>query len=382
MSLAHGSLFSGIGGTCLAIEGALGTDTIWHVEYDKACQEVLASHWPGVPCYGDVTTLDFTELAPVDVLSASYPCQPFSHAGKRKGTNDDRHLWPYVAGAIRVLRPRLVVLENVAGHLSLGFDEVLCDLAKMGFDAEWGIVRASDVGAPHRRERLFIVAHPSKPERRDPKHDRVGTSIGPATELGERSGSRSSGPVAPYSHSPRLEGHRGLHLPRQVDPAPRDSATRRGTMGYLRTRNRQVGSRPRTTSARTHRREAATQPRFRSVDDGPTRELAPRDTHSATQAMRQRRGPAAGRIRAQGAGEPVQRCRGGGVTCEHLGTPERDVDRRRLRVLAKPRNNKAVGRDYHHDGDHPRSDLVRLLVEAHGSQSGQRIGEPTAIVHC
>ena len=161
VSWTHGSLFSGVGGTCLAIEGALGADTIWHVEYDKACQEVLANHWPGVPCYGDVTTLDFTELAPVDVLSASYPCQPFSHAGKRKGTNDDRHLWPYVAGAIRVLRPRLVVLENVAGHLSLGFDEVLCDLAEMGFDAEWGIVRASDVGAPHRRERLFVVAYPS-----------------------------------------------------------------------------------------------------------------------------------------------------------------------------------------------------------------------------
>jgi DNA (cytosine-5)-methyltransferase 1 len=155
-------LFSGVGGTCLAIEDALGADTIWHVEYDKACQGVLANHWPGVPCYGDVTTLDFTELEPVDVLSASYPCQPFSHAGNRKGTEDERHLWPYVAAAIRVLRPQLVVLENVAGHLSLGFDKVLCDLAEMGFDAEWGIVRASDVGAPHRRERLFVVAYPSE----------------------------------------------------------------------------------------------------------------------------------------------------------------------------------------------------------------------------
>lgn len=89
------------------------------------------------------------------------PCQPFSTAGKRKGTDDERHLWPYVRDAIRALRPRLVVLENVRGHLSLGFDAVLADLAAVGMSARWGVVRASDAGAPHGRARLFIVAWPS-----------------------------------------------------------------------------------------------------------------------------------------------------------------------------------------------------------------------------
>ena len=86
------------------------------------------------------------------------PCQPFSTAGKRKGTKDERHLWPYVRDAIRALRPRLVVLENVRGHLTLGFDAVLTDLAALGMSARWGVVRASDAGAPHGRARLFIVA--------------------------------------------------------------------------------------------------------------------------------------------------------------------------------------------------------------------------------
>ncbi len=86
------------------------------------------------------------------------PCQPFSTAGKRKGTKDERHLWPYVRDAIRALRPRLVVLENVRGHLTLGFDVVLADLAALGMSARWGVVRASDAGAPHGRARLFIVA--------------------------------------------------------------------------------------------------------------------------------------------------------------------------------------------------------------------------------
>ena len=93
------------------------------------------------------------------------PCQPFSAAGQRKGTDDERHLWPYFAEAIRVLRPRYVFLENVAGHRSMGFGSVLGDLAAMRYDAQWCSVRASDVGAPHRRERLFVLA--TDTQRRD-----------------------------------------------------------------------------------------------------------------------------------------------------------------------------------------------------------------------
>src|SRR5690606_27324917 len=94
-----------------------------------------------------------------------YPCQPFSVAGKRKGTSDARHLWPYIARALRVLRPRSAFFENVANHLRLGFADVLADLAALGFDAAWATVRASDVGAPHRRERLFVLAVATDPDR-------------------------------------------------------------------------------------------------------------------------------------------------------------------------------------------------------------------------
>lgn len=88
------------------------------------------------------------------------PCQPFSQAGHRKGTNDERHLWPHVYRAIRVLQPRIAFFENVSNHVAIGLDAVLCDLAEIGWNAQWACVRASEVGAPHHRERLFILAYP------------------------------------------------------------------------------------------------------------------------------------------------------------------------------------------------------------------------------
>lgn len=157
-----GSLFSGYGGLDLAVQSVLGGEVAWHVEYDKAPSRILDHHFPGVPNYGDVTKLDFTSIEPVDVLTGGYPCQPFSHAGLRKGTDDDRHLWPHVLRAIREMGPRLAVLENVRGHLSLGFDTVLADLASVGWSARWGVVRASDAGACHQRARLFILAYPER----------------------------------------------------------------------------------------------------------------------------------------------------------------------------------------------------------------------------
>jgi DNA (cytosine-5)-methyltransferase 1 len=156
-----GSLFSGYGGLDMGVQSVLGGEVVWHVEYDKAPSKILAHHWPDVPNFGDVTTLDFTKVEPVDILTGGYPCQPFSHAGNRKGTKDDRHLWPHVLRAIREMGPSLAILENVRGHLSLGFDVVLADLASVGWSARWGIVRASDAGACHQRARLFIIAYPS-----------------------------------------------------------------------------------------------------------------------------------------------------------------------------------------------------------------------------
>jgi len=153
-----GSLFSGAGGLDMAVEEVFGGEVIWQCELDKAASKVLAYRYPCAPNLGDITAVDWSTVETPDVLCGGYPCQPFSAAGQRKGTDDDRHLWPYFANAIRHLRPRFAVLENVAGHRSMGFDSVLADLAEARYDAQWCSVRASDVGAPHRRERLFILA--------------------------------------------------------------------------------------------------------------------------------------------------------------------------------------------------------------------------------
>jgi DNA (cytosine-5)-methyltransferase 1 len=159
--LRIGSLCSGYGGLDLGVMEVLGGQVAWHVEYDAAPSKILQHHWPTVPNYGDLTVLDWSTLPPVDVITAGYPCQPFSIAGKRKGADDERHLWPYIKDAIRQLRPRLVVLENVRGHLTLGIDRVLGDLAELGYDTRWVCLPASAAGAPHRRERIFITAHPA-----------------------------------------------------------------------------------------------------------------------------------------------------------------------------------------------------------------------------
>lgn len=153
-----GSLFSGIGGLDLGLERA-GMTVIWQSEIDPYACRVLRKHWPDVPNLGDITTIDWSTVEPVDLICGGYPCQPFSTNGHRRGTDDERHLWPHVAAALRVLRPRWALFENVPGHLSLGFDAVLADLAELGFDVEWSTVSACAMGAPHTRERLYIVAH-------------------------------------------------------------------------------------------------------------------------------------------------------------------------------------------------------------------------------
>ena len=152
-----GSLFSGYGGLDLAVGG----DLAWYSEIEPAAIKVMEAHHPGVPNLGDITKVDWAEVEPVDVITGGYPCQPFSNAGSRKGTKDERHLWPCVRDAISAIRPKRVVLENVRGHLTLGFETVLADLADLGCSARWGLVRAADAGAPHNRARLFIVANPA-----------------------------------------------------------------------------------------------------------------------------------------------------------------------------------------------------------------------------
>lgn len=153
-----GSLCSGYRGLDMAIEEVFGGTTAWVSDVDPGANKILAHHWPTTPNIGDLTTAKWDDIEPVDILCGGYPCQPFSNAGLRKGTADARHLWPFIAGALRVLRPRIAIFENVANHLRLGFDTVLRDLADLGFDAEWVVVRADEVGAPHQRRRLFFLA--------------------------------------------------------------------------------------------------------------------------------------------------------------------------------------------------------------------------------
>lgn len=157
-----GSLFSGIGGIDLGLERA-GWTCRWQVEIDDYCRRVLSKHWPDVPKHGDVRELTGSELEPVDLVAGGFPCQPVSHAGRRRGTADERWLWPEFRRVLGLLRPRFILVENVPGLLTVNggaaFGEILGDLAALGYDAEWENLPAAAFGAPHLRYRVFLVAY-------------------------------------------------------------------------------------------------------------------------------------------------------------------------------------------------------------------------------
>ena len=144
----------------MAVEAYYEAETVWVSEFDKYASKVIEARI-NKPNLGNLKVINWAELEPIDILTAGYPCQPFSQAGLRKGVEDERHLWPYIKTAISTLRPSYVILENVRGHFGLGFREVLSDLTSIGYDVRWTLIRASEVGAPHRRERLFILAYPN-----------------------------------------------------------------------------------------------------------------------------------------------------------------------------------------------------------------------------
>ena len=162
--LTHLSTFSGIGGLDLAAEGA-GFRTVGQCEWADYPHAVLEKHWPDVPKWKDIRTLtkesfyERTGLDTVTVLSGGFPCQPFSTAGKRRGKEDDRYLWPEMLRVISEIRPSWVVGENVAGLVSLALDTVLSDLESIGYACQTLIIPACAVDAPHRRDRCAIVAY-------------------------------------------------------------------------------------------------------------------------------------------------------------------------------------------------------------------------------
>jgi DNA (cytosine-5)-methyltransferase 1 len=186
-TLTIGSLFSGIGGLELGLERAGLGPVLWQVEQDDYCRRVLARHWPNARRHVDVKEVSADELEHVDIVCGGFPCQDISHAGRGAGLDGERSgLWSEYVRLIRALRPRYVVVENVSALIARGLDRVLGDLAELGLDAEWSMLSACAMGAPHTRERLFIVAHshgldgPARVGSRDrrlqsvqPRHDRA-----------------------------------------------------------------------------------------------------------------------------------------------------------------------------------------------------------------
>jgi DNA (cytosine-5)-methyltransferase 1 len=160
------SLFAGIGGFDLGLERTGGFETVAFCEIDKKAQQVLRKHWPKVPIYDDVTSLTAERLdadgIAVDVICGGFPCQDISLAGRGAGIEGERSgLWGEYARLVREIRPRFVIVENVSALLGRGLDRVLMDLAASGYDAEWECLGAYHVGAPHIRDRLWIIAYPN-----------------------------------------------------------------------------------------------------------------------------------------------------------------------------------------------------------------------------
>jgi len=168
--MRHVDLCSGIGGFALGFQWAgLSPQPQLFCDIEPWCRKILQQHWPNVPVASDVKELasDPERFVPdCDILTAGYPCQPFSFAGKRKGEEDDRHIWPHILKIIAFKRPTWCIFENVYGHISLGLDSVLSDLEAEGYTTRTFVVPACGVNAPHKRNRLWIVAYTNSPRQR------------------------------------------------------------------------------------------------------------------------------------------------------------------------------------------------------------------------
>ena len=162
--LRHLDLFSGLGGFSLGLEATGGFETVAFCDIEKFSRKVLKKHWPNVKQYKDIKELTYEQikedtLAPIDIITGGYPCQPFSVAGSQRGEKDKRHLWPDMFRIVKECKPTWVIGENVSGHIKLGLDTVLQDLESEGYTVRAFSISASSVGANHQRERVWIIAH-------------------------------------------------------------------------------------------------------------------------------------------------------------------------------------------------------------------------------
>jgi DNA (cytosine-5)-methyltransferase 1 len=156
--MKHLDLFSGIGGFALAARWA-GIETVGFCEIEEFPRKVLKKNFPGVPIHHDIRELNGEEYEGIDLITGGYPCQPFSVVGKRKGTKDDRHLWPEMLRIITQAKPRWIIAENVTGHITMGLDDVLADMESINYTAWPVVIPAAAVGALHKRERVWVVAN-------------------------------------------------------------------------------------------------------------------------------------------------------------------------------------------------------------------------------
>jgi DNA (cytosine-5)-methyltransferase 1 len=216
------SLFAGIGGFDLGLERTGGFETVAFCEIDPFCRRVLAKHWPEVPCYHDVRKLTAERLAAdgiaVDVICGGFPCQDVSLAGQRGGLTAERSgLWAEYFRLVREIRPALVIVENTPGLLSLGMGGVLGDLAASGFDAQWDCIPANRLGAPHERDRVWIIAYPDE--------ERCEAGMHVSRACSQTTGDKLAGPV--------LNRVSASTEPADADARQRSLGCQAGRMGRL-----------------------------------------------------------------------------------------------------------------------------------------------------
>ena len=216
------SLCTGSGGLDLGVIRGSGytTQPILYVENEATAAAVLASNiqsgkLPDAAIWSDLKTFDFSQWRGVDGIVGGYPCQPFSAIGPKLGAADHRHLWPYIEEGIEAVRPVWCFFENVANHLSLGFDVVAQSLHRLGFEVTATLVRASDVGASHKRERLFILAHSASERSQRDGHKRIASEDGGQEPAGHIGSSR--GPLGHYPPSPTDSRWNGV--PERLHPS-------------------------------------------------------------------------------------------------------------------------------------------------------------------
>ena len=230
------SLCSGIGGLDLGLRMAMpGARAVCYVEIEAYACEVLASRMEEgrldpAPIWTDLKTFDGLQWSgKVDCIIGGYPCQPFSVAGKRRGEEDPRHLWPFISNIVSVVRPSMCFFENVPGHVSKGLRQVRCDLESMGYRVEAGLFSAEEIGAPHKRERLFIMAHSDGNELRDEPRWSDGKDRDSKAEPRDHGERPDDGTSLVHANDERLEGRRLLSGERKGQrfawpPGPSDAA--------------------------------------------------------------------------------------------------------------------------------------------------------------